>query len=212
MNKFLTSKFDFKFWTLGAALLLGVKCLLLEYDYLDVFITRQLQELFEDRTRWAEHLTSTAKWPWILLNLGLALGLTQLRFGVRYLPAIPISYAAAFGLDQFFKLFVYVHKPDSELVYVSYFSKASGWPSTFCCIFGALYGVFLFSDFNRANINTQVFRSTQCLAFLMLTFGTAGRIVLGGHWPAQALSSLFMGMFLAILTFQIFYHLNENQS
>lgn len=209
-----SSESNFKFILLIVALVLGIKSLLLDYDYLDVYITRCLQELFEDRTRWAEHLTQLAKWPYLLIPTLLALVLTQLRFGVRYLPVIPVSLILCLGLDYILKLFVYVDKPDSELVYVSHISLSSGWLSTFGMVFGSLFGLFLLpvkksksEDREHGQFKSHsAFGSTGLLSerlimlfsAFVLVAGLMARIVLGGHWPTQVLSSVLFGILASV--------------
>ena len=196
------------------ALALGIKSLLLDYDYLDVYLTLSLQNLFEDHTRWAEHLTQMAKWPYIGLPILISLAFAQFRFGVRSLPLILVSLILCLGLDYTLKLFVYVDKPDSELVYVSHISLASGWPSTFGIIFGSLFGLFVLPDGKPRNEGLvegqskvhSAFAFTGLLGDRLITLfslavlgaGLMARIILGGHWPTQVLSSMLFGILVSV--------------
>jgi membrane-associated phospholipid phosphatase len=156
------------------------------------------------------------KWPKLLLPLSLSLVFMHLRFGFRFLPVVPVSLLICMGLDYILKLYVHVDKPDSELVYVSHISLSSGWPSTFGIVFGSLFGPFLYPFKKPSFAKFYIYRTTQLISLSLLIFGLTARIILGGHWPTQALGSTLFGVLISVYIKECWgdiqaRHLNENQ-
>lgn len=181
------------------ALIFSIKTLLASYDYVDVLITRTLQGFFEDRIYWAEILNISIRYPFvigvILITVILGIG----RWGLKVsLTQISLSYLAAHLLNMVLKKYVYVYKPDLDLVEVAAYSSASGWPATFILVYGAIWGCFLFDQKSLEKRPFRYLNLTGVLALITLILSVCASILLGGNWPTQILASLFMGIYISV--------------
>jgi len=177
----------------GCAFALGVAALVAQGPLpLDVKATVLAQAASARASGWAVAVTALGKAPWVLLAVAAAAILTASAGGVRAAAAAPVAYLLARAADLALRAVIFAPRPDPELVAVASASLSSGLPSTFGLVFGALFGLPFWTR-RRGRL-----ASAACiLAALVLLVGAASRIVLGGHWPSQMLSSVLLGIALA---------------
>lgn len=176
-----------------AALLIGVASFLAQGAVPgDVALTAFLQGAAGENIRWSLWLTDTAKTPMLFVTMILAAALAFACGGVRAALSVPLAFALSWASDKLLRMLIVVPRPDADLVTVAAPSASSGLPSTFGLVYGALFGAALMA---RGAAPLQ--RAVRVLVFLVLLAGFAARIIPGGHWPSQMLSSLLFGTGLA---------------
>lgn len=158
----------------------------------DVMITQALQSVLAEAPAWAGPVTNLAKAPWLWASMAAAMGLAGVAGGIARAPAPLLAYGFAWGADQMLRALIYIPKPDASLVAVASASSASGLPSTFGLVFGALFGAAFW--IRGSGVRHQALLG---LSALFMAVGAAARIVLGGHWLSQMLPSLAHGVLLA---------------
>jgi hypothetical protein len=165
----------------------------------DVALTQALQAAFGADTGWAQFLTSLAKAPLLGVSLTLGAALAVLfGGGWRGAGAVPAAWGLAWLADKGLRAVMFAPKPDPELVTVVSQSAASGLPSTFGLVWGAIFGVSLWV---RATGAMGLARAGLIAAILLI--GMAARIVPGGHWPSQMAASTLVGIGLAGLSYVV---------
>jgi hypothetical protein len=158
----------------------------------DVEIIRSFQAALGTAPAWANVVTKTAMAPWVWLTAGLAAGMACARGARIYGLAPPVALTSVYALDMVLRRLIFEPKPSPDLVAVFAPSVASGLPSTFVLVYGALFGAVLLAP-GRGPIVT----ATSALSVAAIAAGSCARLVLGGHWPSQIVASLFMALSLA---------------
>ena len=160
----------------------------------DLVVTRALQEVLGVAPRWAEFVTSSAKFPMVWLTLLLATALVFPARGWRAAAVPALAFAGVTLLDVVLRALVFAPKPDPGLVSVATASASSGFPSTFGLVYGALFGPALFTA--RGPRGAHAFAIAAAVGLLVA--GATARIVLGGHWTSQMLASLLLAFSLVL--------------
>lgn len=160
----------------------------------DLALTRLFQSVLGAQPGWAETLTASAKAPglWATLSVGVLLAILrgQLRFGL----AVPLAYGLAWLADKGLRALIHSPKPEADLVAVASVSTASGLPSTFGLVYGAVFGAALLAPGGALSLRTPAL-----IAGAFILSGLTARLVLGGHWASQLVASAALGMVLAAL-------------
>ncbi len=176
-----------------AALLIGVASFLTQGAVPgDVAFTAFLQSSAGENIHWSLWLTDTAKTPMLFVTMILAAALAFACGGVRAALSVPLVFALSWASDKVLRMLIVVPRPDADFVTVAAPSASRSLPSTFGLVYGALFGAAL-----MAEGASPLQRAVRVLVFLVLLAGFATRIIPGGHWPSQMLSSLLLGIGLA---------------
>ena len=94
---------------------------------------------------------------------------------------------------------IFVPRPSDEFVTVASISASSGLPSTFALVYGGVFGATLFAS-GRKGAGAAV---AGAVSAGLIAAGLCARIVLGGHWASQMLSSLLLALALATIPYWI---------
>jgi hypothetical protein len=158
----------------------------------DVAITRFAQDTLGTAPAWPDTLTGMAKAPWVWASVALGALLAAMRGRLVLALAVPLAYGLARLADIGLRALIHSPKPDPELVTVASVSAASGLPSTFGLVFGAIFGVAMLAPGRRFEISAP-----GMLALAIILAGLTARLVLGGHWASQLAASALFGMSLS---------------
>jgi len=166
----------------------------------DLVLTQALQEALGASPGWAGFVTSTAKAPIVWITLLLAVALGALRGQGWRGAAVPgLAFVGVKTLDALLRALIYAPKPSPDLVPVASASTASGFPSTFGLVYGALFGGVLFVSALSSKGGGRELRALLIFASVgLLVTGAAARIVLGGHWASQMLASWLLAFALVL--------------
>ena len=177
---------------LAAALLLTVGAKYSPYFTGDVAVTRFVQGITPASTGWAQWISSTAKFPWNLVLLAVAVGLSWKLAGWRTALLALASFAGMWVLGKWLGPWVARPRPSPDLVHVA--EKLSGYsfPSLFALTYASTIG-FLALLFARKTAGTL--RAAVLLACgVLLLMGWVARIALGAHWPSDVILSYLIGL------------------
>jgi membrane-associated phospholipid phosphatase len=151
-----------------------------------------LQSAFGASPRWAEWLTDTAKAPLVVATIVVGAGLAWLVASWRGALAVPLAFGLGWLIDKALRFVIFAPRPAPDLVEAASASGSSGLPSTFGLVYGSVFGAALF-----AAPNGRIALAARALAIALIMAGAAARVVLGGHWTSQMLTSILFG-FLAV--------------
>ncbi len=185
------------------SLLLSIKLILLDYDYIDVLVSRILQINFEDQIYRAKFFSSMLKFPVLSVILLLASFLAYIRWGRTKILLSISAYFVSSSIVYLLSSIIFVSRPDSELIFVDFFSLKTGWPSHFCLVMGSIYGMFLFKFENQNDRNKLAIVISQIIAFLIILLAVLSRTLLGAHWISQSFSSALLGIVLSVIIFKL---------
>ncbi len=180
---------------LALSVALGSACLLAQGPLPgDVGVTRLLQAVFGEAPGWARVLTLSAHAPALWATLLFAIGLAFVRGGRRAALLPPLALIVVQLLDGALRALIFAPRPDAWLVKVASASAGSGLPSTFALVYGALFGSVLFARVRPGGRAPMRDRLVGALAAGMIVLGGGARVVLGGHWASQVLTSFALAL------------------
>jgi membrane-associated phospholipid phosphatase len=160
----------------------------------DVAVTLALQAMFGAAPQWAEWLTDTAKPPQVIVTLLAGTALVWFIAGWRNALAVPPAFGLGWVLDKALRAVIAAPRPSPDIVAVASASSSSGLPSTFGLVYGSIFGVALF-----AGATGKAALAGRTLALALIIAGSAARVVLGGHWTSQMITSVLLGLVAATL-------------
>jgi len=158
----------------------------------EIALTRALQTAFDGAPPWTGAVTRTAKMPLlpatVLAASILCAGVAPKRFAV----APVLAVLAALALDKALRIWLYVPRPDPDLVQVLSASASSGLPSTFGLTYASAFSAVFWLPVSgrRASVARIIAATVVAVGFLV-------RVLPGGHWPSQMIASMSAGAALA---------------
>ncbi|MGG7054452.1 hypothetical protein [Nitrosomonas sp. ANs5] len=196
--------------TIALSTILATSCILIQGPLPgDILLTQELQSLFGSEPAWAHIMTSTAKQPLVWLTLILGGLLAYTRAGWHGTGTVAITFFAAKIVDMALRALIYVPRPLPEFVQVASVSTSSGLPSTFALVYGAIFTPVLMV---KTPSTGWVQSAAATAAILLLIAGTLARVVLGGHWMSQMMTSLLLTCSIGLLIHQILQSILSSQS
>jgi membrane-associated phospholipid phosphatase len=168
----------------------------------DVEFTFLLQVILGSFNKLAVYVTMLGAWPLFAVPLVFSLILGFLWEGKRGLLFVISSYSTIKILDWILRSLFFSPRPQSELVIVFGPNTSTGWPS----VLGMNLGVLLFClyflskmkrDQQKLNSKTRnleriLLKYIPVLSILTLTISGVSRVLLGGHWFSQMLSTYLL--------------------
>jgi hypothetical protein len=106
----------------------------------DVWLEKGVQSLLPGNLKWAEAVSKTAEFPWILLILALILALSWIIGGWRAAVLSILSFVGMWALGNWLGPIIARPRPSPELVQI--FRPLSGYsfPSLFALRYAATFG------------------------------------------------------------------------
>jgi len=161
----------------------------------DVAVERWVQSIVPANLNWAEVVSRTAEFPWILVILVLIFALSWALAGWRAALLSIISLVGMWALGAWLGPVIARPRPSPELVRV--FRPLSGYsfPSLFALRYAATFG-FL------AVLAAMKSSGAQCITLLkgcvvLLILGFVARVALAAHWPSDVIVSYYLGLLWA---------------
>jgi membrane-associated phospholipid phosphatase len=161
----------------------------------DVAVERWVQSLVPQNLNWAEGVSRTAEFPWVLLILALIFALSWALAGWRAALISIFSFVGMLALGNWLGPVMARPRPSPELVHVFRPLSGSSFPSKFALRYAATFG---FLAVLAAVKSSGVLRTTLLIACsALLILGWVARIALGAHWPSDVIISYYLGLLWA---------------
>ena len=161
----------------------------------DVAVERFVQSLVPQNLKWAQGVSRTAEFPWILLILALIFASSWVLAGWRGALLSIFSFVGMLALGNWLGPVIARPRPSPELVRV--FRSLSGY--SFPSLFGLRYAAtFGFLAVLAAWMNSGVLRTTLLIfCGVLLIVGWIARVALAAHWPSDVMISYYLGLLWA---------------
>jgi undecaprenyl-diphosphatase len=161
----------------------------------DVPVERWVQSLLPPNLNWAEGVSRTAEFPWVLFILALTVALSWLLAGWRAAILSILSLAGMWVLGALFGPVIARPRPSPELVRV--FRPLSGYsfPSLFALRYAATFGFLAVLAIEKTSGSLRAVLLTVCGALFILGF--VARVALAAHWPSDVIISYYLGLLWA---------------
>ena len=156
---------------------------------------RGVQSLLPANLNWAEAVSRTAEFPWIILIMVLIVILSWVQADWRAALLSIISLVGMWALGAWLGPVIARPRPSPELVRV--FRPLSGYsfPSLFALRYAATFG-FLAVLAAVKSSGTLRF-SLLAVSGALLILGFVARVALAAHWPSDVIVSYYLGLLWA---------------
>jgi len=163
----------------------------------DVAVERWVQSLVPPNLNWAEAVSRTAEFPWVLLILVIIVALSWGLAGWRAAFLSILSFAGMWALGAWLGPVIARPRPSPELVRV--FRSLSGYsfPSLFALRYAATFGFLAVLAAMKSSGALRFGLLTACGVLLVLGF--VARVALAAHWPSDVIISYYLGLLWAVL-------------
>jgi membrane-associated phospholipid phosphatase len=161
----------------------------------DVAVARWVQSLVPQNLNWAQGVSRTAEFPWILLILALTCALSWALAGWRAALLSIFSLVGMWALGTWLGPVIARPRPSPELVHVLRPLSGFSFPSLFALRYAATFGFLaVLAALKSAGVRRTALLM-GCGALLILGF--AARVALGAHWPSDVIISYYLGVLWA---------------
>jgi membrane-associated phospholipid phosphatase len=161
----------------------------------DVALERWVQSLVPQDLKWAERVSRTAEFPWILLIVALIFALSWALAGWRAALLSILSFVGMLALGKWLGPVIARPRPSPELVQVFRPLAGYGFPSLFALRYAATFGFLAMLAAMRSSGVLRTALLIGCGAFLVI--GWVARVTLGAHWPSDVIISYYLGLLWA---------------
>ena len=161
----------------------------------DVAVERWVQSLVPPNLNWADGVSRTAEFPWILLILAFIFALSWALAGWRAALLSILSLVGMWVLGAWLGPVITRQRPSPELVRV--FRPLSGYsfPSLFALRYAATFGFLAVLAVVKGS---GQFRNGLLIGCgFLLTLGFVARVALAAHWPSDVITSYYLGLLWA---------------
>jgi len=163
----------------------------------DVAVERGVQSLVPANLNWAEAVSRTAEFPWVLLILVIIVAFSWGLAGWRAALLSILSLLGMWVLGAWLGPVIARPRPSPELVRV--FRSLSGYsfPSLFALRYAATFGFLAVLAAMKSSGTLRFGLLTACGGLLVLGF--VARVALAAHWPSDVIISYYLGLLWAAL-------------
>jgi len=163
----------------------------------DVVVERWVQSLVPPNLNWAEGVSRTAEFPWVLLILALVFAFSRILAGWRAALLAILSLLGMWVLGALLGPVIVRPRPSRELVRVLRPLAGYSFPALFALRYAATFGFLAVLAVMKTSGALRTSLSIGCGAFLLLGF--VARVALGAHWPSDVALSYLIGLLWASL-------------
>jgi len=161
----------------------------------DVTVERWVQSLVPPNLNWAEGVSRTAEFPWILLILALICIVSQALAGWRAALLSILSLAGMWVLGNWLNPVIARPRPSPEMVQVFRTFHGYSFPSSFALRYAATFGFLAVLAARRSSGGLRTALLIGCGACLLI--GWVARVALAAHWPSDVIISYYLGLLWA---------------
>jgi membrane-associated phospholipid phosphatase len=161
----------------------------------DVPVEKWVQSLAPKNQNWAQGVSRTVEFPWVLLILAFTFILSWTLAGGRAALFSILSFAGMWALGAWLGPVIGRPRPSPELVSVFQPLSGSSFPSLFALRYAATFGFLVVLAAVKSSGVLRTILLIGCGALLML--GWLARVALGAHWPSDIIISYYFGLLWA---------------
>ena len=161
----------------------------------DVAVEMWVQSLVPPNLNWAEAVSRTAEFPWVLLILALILALSWALAGWRAALLSILSLVGVWVMGALLGPVITRPRPSPELVHVFRPLTGSSFPSLFALRYAATFGFLAVLAAMKSSGARRNGLLIGCGVLLIL--GWVARVALGAHWPSDVIISYYLGLLWA---------------
>jgi len=161
----------------------------------DVALEKWVQSLVPPNLNWAEGVSRTAEFPWVLLILALVFVLSWAMAGWRTAVLSILSLAGMWLLGAVLGPMIARPRPSPELVRVLRPLTGYSFPSLFALRYAATFGFLAVLVAMKSSSVLRTVLLAACGAVLILGF--VARVALAAHWPSDVIISYYLGLLWA---------------
>ena len=156
----------------------------------DVAVERWVQSLVPANLNWAEAVSRTAEFPWIILILVLIVILSWALAGWRAVLLSILSFMGVWLLGAVLGPVIARPRPSPELVRVFRTLSGYSFPSLFALRYAATFGFLAVLAAVKGSGVMRTVMLIGCGALLILGF--VARVSLAAHWPSDVIISYYL--------------------
>lgn len=161
----------------------------------DVAVERWVQSLLPQNLNWAEEVSKTAEFPWMLLILALILVLSWKIAGWRAALLSILSFVGMWTLGKWLGPIIGRPRPSPGLVHVLRPLSGYSFPSLFALRYAATFGFLAVLAEAKSSGGLRIVVLIACTALFIL--GWLARVALAAHWPSDVMISYYLGLLWA---------------
>ena len=158
----------------------------------DVAMERWVQSLLPKDLHWAEGVSRTGEFLWVLLILAFVFAVSWAISGWRAALLSVLSLGGMLALGYWLSPAIARPRPSSELVQVFRPLRGYSFPSQFALRYAATFGFLAVLAAMRSSGGVRAALLIVCSVILIL--GWVVRVALAGHWPSDVIISTYLGM------------------
>jgi len=167
----------------------------------DVAVERWAQSLLPQNLNWAQGVSRTAEFPWVLFILALVFTLSWALAGWRAALASIFSFAGMLAVGYWLGPVIGRPRPSPELVHVYRSLSGYSFPSLFALRYAATFGFLAVLAVGKGAGVMRITLVIACSGLLIL--GWVARVALGAHWPSDVILSYLIGLLWAALLIRL---------
>jgi membrane-associated phospholipid phosphatase len=161
----------------------------------DVAVEKWVQSVVPPNLYWAQGVSHTAEFPWIILILALIFALSWTLAGWRAALLSILSFVGMWALGAWLGPLIGRPRPSPELVRVFRPLAGYSFPSLFALRYAATFGFLAVLAAIKIPGVLRTILLIGCGALLIL--GWLARVALGAHWPSDIIISYYFGLLWA---------------
>ena len=162
----------------------------------DVTVERWVQSLVPPNLNWAEAVSRTAEFPWVLLIMALIFVLAWVLAGWRAALLSILSLVGMWILGAVLGPVMARPRPSPELVHVFRPLHGYSFPSLFALRYAGTFGFLAVLAAMKSSGARRTGLLLGCGALILL--GWVARVALGAHWPSDVIISYYLGLLWAV--------------
>ncbi len=167
----------------------------------DVAITKHVQSVTSQNLNWAEVVSDTAKFPWILHILVVVFAISWYLAGWRAALVSILSFMVMLVLGDWLSPFVARPRPSAELVNVFHPLSGFSFPSLFALRYAATFGFLAVLALKKSHGLLRMCLLIVCVGLLIVGF--FARVALAAHWPSDVIISYYIALLFAALLIRL---------
>jgi membrane-associated phospholipid phosphatase len=189
----------------AALFVIAALCMLAEshcsYFSGDVSIEKWVQALLQGDLSWAQTVSHSAEFPWLLIIWLIVFALSWAFAGWRAAVLSVFSLAGMLALGLWLGPLVGRPRPSPDLVHVMKQLPGYAFPSLFALRYAAMFGFLAIIAMMKGHGARRAIVLISCFALFIL--GWFARIALAAHWPSDVIVSYYLGLVWAALLINI---------